>query len=464
MSGVYPWMRFWNSDAVSGNVPAAIDPLTPAWGNNDGIMDMNEIWWAEFAGSRPLYRPVDPVTGTVLVDATMAQRDKGLMWGGFEWTTPTELVPNYDFVDPDWQHHLDYDLLVSLEREIFADFGVGLDFTYRWDSRRSWELAYYPEYDNGGELTPFGDNVRRQGLDPLDPDYIDPASASAFPASRLGHTRDQDDYMAAGTIPDMIYGDDVDEDDFSTQEAAGRTWYVRRDNPWNGQTDYGWDTNQPDRHDKYWGVDIRWNKRFSNKWMLNGSITLQMQKAYYGENGYTDPNSLWAFDGQMYTNWMGGGSGKQSVPMFTRWMFKLQGMYALPYGFNVSGTISGREGMLVDEYFIIGDDNLPNPRSQSTYFELTTNDNEPRLPSMWVVNLKVEKMLSIGDTGKVWLSADLFNAFNNQTLNRQKDGYIGGYNVTDPLLPELQNYNIRYKEPNETLNPFIVRFGVRFQF
>jgi hypothetical protein len=270
--------------------------------------------------------------------------------------------------------------------------------------------------------------------------------------------------MAAGTIPDMIYGDDVDEDDFSTQEAAGRTWYVRRDNPWNGQTDYGWDTNQPDRHDKYWGVDIRWNKRFSNKWMLNGSITLQMQKAYYGENGYTDPNSLWAFDGQMYTNWMGGGSGKQSVPMFTRWMFKLQGMYALPYGFNVSGTISGREGMLVDEYFIIGDDNLPNPRSQSTYFELTTNDNEPRLPSMWVVNLKVEKMLSIGDTGKVWLSADLFNAFNNQTLNRQKDGYIGGYNVTDPLLPELQNYNIRYKEPNETLNPFIVRFGVRFQF
>jgi hypothetical protein len=135
MSGVYPWMRFWNSDAVAGNVPYAGDPFFgQPWGNDDGVLDMNEIWWVEYAGSRPLYRPVDPVTGTVLVDATMAQRDKGLMWGGFEWTTPTELVPNYDFVDPDWQHHLDYDLLVSLEREIFADFGVGIDFTYRWDS------------------------------------------------------------------------------------------------------------------------------------------------------------------------------------------------------------------------------------------------------------------------------------------------------------------------------------------
>lgn len=463
-SGVYPWMRFWNSDAVPGNVPAVYDAAMPAWGNNDGIMDMNEIWWVEYTTARGLYRPVDPVTGAVTITDAQAARDKSLMWGGFEWTDPTALVPNYDFLDPDWKHHLDYDILVSLEREIFADFGVGIDFTYRWDARNSWELAYYPQYDNGGVLTPFGDNVRRQGLDPLDPDYIDPASPNAFPASMLGHMRDQDDYMEAGTIPDMIYGDlGQDEDDFSTQEAAGRTWYVRKDNPWNGYTDYGWDTNRPDYHSTYMGVDIRWNKRFSNKWMLNGSITLQMQKYHYGE-GYYNPNNIWAFDNQMYTNSMGGSSGKISVPMFTRWMFKLQGMYALPYGFMVSGSIVGREGQLVDEYFTIADYNLPNTRSQSASFELTQNKNEPRLPAMWVVNLKVEKSLAIGDTGKVWLSADLFNALNTQTLNRQRNGYIGIYDVTNPLNYDLDDYNRRYLEPNETLNPFIARFGVRFQF
>jgi hypothetical protein len=166
----------------------------------------------------------------------------------------------------------------------------------------------------------------------------------------------------------------------------------------------------------------------------------------------------------MYTNSMGGGSGKISVPMFTRWMFKLQGMYQLPYGFNVSGSIVGREGQLVDEYFTIIDETLPNSRSQEANVELTQSKNEPRLPNMWVINLKVEKMLSLGETGKVWLSADLFNVVNNQTLNRQRSGFIGTYNVTDPLNLRLTGYNTRYLEPNETLNPFIMRLGVRFQF
>ena len=74
-----------------------------------------------------------------------------------------------------------------------------------------------------------------------------------------------------------------------------------------------------------------------------------MQKSYYGDSFYINEstyNNLWAWDQQIYTNMMGGGSGKISVPMFTRWMFKLQGMYALPYGFMVSGSVTGREGIL----------------------------------------------------------------------------------------------------------------------
>jgi hypothetical protein len=166
----------------------------------------------------------------------------------------------------------------------------------------------------------------------------------------------------------------------------------------------------------------------------------------------------------MYTNSMGGGSGKQSVPMFTRWMFKLQGMYALPYGFNVSMSVSGREGMLVDDYFRLYDYGAPNSRDRAEYIEVTTNENERRLSDMWVLNLKVEKMLSLGDTGKVWISCDIFNAFNNQTMNRVRNEYYGTFYTDTPTTWTSFSPNKRFSEPNESLNPIVLRFGIRFQF
>jgi hypothetical protein len=352
-------------------------------------------------------------------------------------------------VDPDWKHHLDYDLLFSLEREIFADFGVAVDFTYRWDSRRSWNNYYYPE-----EFFPGLDN----------------------------HVRSKDDYQKAtqvyedfpaltpvpggGLVPDFIIPDTDAEkerwgDTISTEEAAGKDWYVLKDIPEAAYTQYSYTSNRPDRHNKYYGVDLRWYKRFSNKWMFSGSFTYQMQKQYYGE-GYNNPTSLWAFDEQQYTNSMGGSSGKISVPMFTRWMFKLQGMYALPYGFNVSFTLNAREGMLIDRWFEIYDYNQPNTRSQGASIEMQQNNNEGRLPNMIVVNFKLEKMMSLGDVGKVWLSIDAFNAFNNQTMNRQRTSDFGNYYVsrtTNLYAPYSRN-----AEPNEALNPIVLRLGLRFQF
>jgi hypothetical protein len=161
---------------------------------------------------------------------------------------------------------------------------------------------------------------------------------------------------------------------------------------------------------------------------------------------------------------MGGGSGKQSVPMFTRWMFKLQGMYALPYGFSISGSLSGREGMLRDEYFYLYNYDLPNRYDRGEYIRNTVQENRTRLPDMWVLNLKLEKMLSLGDTGKVWISADVFNALNNQSMNRERSSYYGSYEI-EPSSGWTGFYsNRRHAEPNESLNPLIIRFGLRFQF
>ena len=437
-SAYNPWMRFWWSDQAAG------------YGNGDYVVDLNEIYWAEFKGSRKIYRAFDDV-GSFLVTPAMAAREQGLMWGGFDWANPNALTPNDDTVDPNWKHKNDFDILIALEREIFTDFGLGIDFTYRWDERWSWELAYYPQYDITGNLTTFG---TRALLDPSDPNY--------FPVEYLNHKRSQDDYMKAGVIPGTVVGDSPGESSFSTDQASGKSWYVLRDVPQAGYTKYGYDTNQPDRHDTYMGVDIRFNKRYSNKWMLSGSATLQTQKQFYGDNGWLDPTNLWAYDKDIYTHSMGGGGGKVYVPMFTRWMVKLQGMYSLPLGFDVSFSLNGREGMIIDQFFSIVDFAQPNTQSQSNTIQMQTNSDQARLGNIWMMNTKVQKKLLLGDTGSVWLSCDIFNALNNQSMNRQRPADMGSYYIS--YNPARYVPYSRSSEPNESLNPLILRFGVRFQF
>ena len=406
--GGYGWMRFWWADAVS------------LGGNGDEVMDLNELYWAEYQGSRKVYKAFKP-DGSFAVTDAMAQRERGLMWSGWDWENPDQLIDPYDVLDPAWKNSRDYDFLASIGREIFTDFYVGLDFTYRWNSRQHWWLNYYPE---------------------------------------TGHARSKDDYMVWGQVPASLTDPDTGET-ISTDEAAGRNWYVLKDEPDCQYTDYWYRAMRPDAHDVYYGTDLTWNKRLSHKWMLSGSFTMQMQKYHYGE-GYTNPTSIWAFDGQMSSNSMGGSSGKISVPMFTRWMFKIQGMYQLPYDFNISFSMSGREGQLIDRWFYIYDYNCPNPDSYSASIEMQSNDNEDRLPNMWRLDIKLQKMIRVGDLGRVWLSADVFNALNNQSLNRQRSMRYGSYYAH--YTPARFYPYARGGEPNESITPLIVRLGLRFQF
>jgi len=427
--------------------PGGLTPQHRWWWQDDGddMIEVNELYWADRDDDYSIYRTFDDA-GNFIVSYDKARNAEGNYWSGYDWFDPLALTADNDTVDPDLKTGMDYDVLFSFEQELAKDVGIGLDVTYRWDANRWWELEWYPEFDSDGKITQFG---------------IDAANGD-FPQEFLNYKRNQDDYGLVGYVPDMVYGDSEGESDFSTGEAAGTPWYTLKSGPQRMSSKYDWLTNRPDRHNKYWGADLRWNKRYSNNWMLSGSFTYQMQKSYYGQ-GYLNPTSLWAFDKQMYTNSMGGGSGKTSVPMFSRWMFKLQGMYSLPFGFDVSFSVTGREGMLIDDYFYLRDNNLTfSSRDRGEYIELTTNENEARLGDIWIVNAKVQKRLVLGDTGSVWLSVDLFNAFNNQSMNRQRSAYYGEYR-THYSTPRFYP-NSQFEEPNESLNPLILRVGVRFQF
>jgi hypothetical protein len=83
-----------------------------------------------------------------------------------------------------------------------------------------------------------------------------------------------------------------------------------------------------------------------------------------------------------------------------------------------------------------------------------------RLPTFWNLNLRLEKILRIGDVGKVYLMIDAFNVFNSNILNRVRDVRDG---IVYSHTGAFYTYS-RSGEPNEVLNPRVFRFGVRFQF
>ena len=384
--------------------------------NGNDAADLNELYWADYSTSaRTAYRAFDDAGNFV----GNWDREENLMWGGFDRFDPQATTDPYYVVDDDWHGENTWEIIASVERELMTDVMVGVDFSWR---------KYNEWWTNWQYADELGGRVRARS------DYV--AAPTPVPSSY--------------TTPD---GEAID-----LGEAAGRSFYV-----WAAGVEdvYGWyATNTPsDYYDIYWGLNFRFQKRLSNRWMLNGSFTYQSQENFWGANYPLDPTNQWATDGQPFAYSIGAASGKVSMPVFSRWMIKAQGLYQLPYDFNISFTFNAREGHIIIEEIGLVDYTSPNPISYSnTMYTSTFGSN--RLETFWNLNLRLEKILRIGDTGRIYLMVDAFNVFNNNILNRQRGVNPG----TIYLNSGSFSRNSRSGEPNEVLNPRIFRFGVRFQF
>jgi hypothetical protein len=412
--GMYGSMNFWWAD-MNGNKKA----------------DLNELYWASYASSqRPVYRAFND-DGSFAGNMT---REFGYNWSGWDNSNPQGLSTPTSYIDLDkWKTNLTHEVFLSVEREIMQDFGVSLSYTWKRMGRYSWNLAYYPE--------------------------------AKFPGLN-NHMRNQDDYMLAGNVPSVLT-DPATGKTLDPREAAGKPWYVLKYLPETGSTSYSYTTMMdPGRYDRYWGIDLVLNKRLSHKWMMNGSFTYQMQNSFYGSKGYNDPTNMWAYEGQIY-GMSFSTSGKIGRLMFTRWMAKLTGLYQLPWDLNASFTVSGHEGSFVSYSFGIQDRTLPNPQDYSRTMQMTSYDNKTRLPNVWTISVKLEKAIKLGDTGRLYFSADVFNLINTRTILRQYDYAYGSYRFTgSPSNPVPYSWTAGAATSgvlNEIMNPLLLRLGVRFQ-
>jgi len=382
------------------------------WDNGDGMVDSSELFWHTIANKAP-YRVFDDA-GAFIGNYDDAA---GTFWGGFDPQNPLNTTDPYTIKESDAGSSRTLEAMVTLERELIPDLSVQLNGTYRRYDNFRWWLKYFPE---------------------------------------TGVVQNQSWYISAGNPPADIPGIG------DTKDAKNHEWYYQSTDattysPWTSVQ------KQPDAYNEYWGVDLVATKRLSNRWMLNGSFTLQTQAQHFGSQGYTDPTNLWAYEGQTYSPYFGGGSGKINAYVYTHWMLKLSGLYQLPYDFNISGTVLARPGYIQREYFRIVDYRLPNPLSNSANLEMTPFGSE-RLPNSLLVNLRLERMLRIGETGRIFLMADAFNLLNSATVNRRETKYHGTYYIYPDANQNRFVANINYNRLNEILNPRVIRFGVRFQF
>jgi hypothetical protein len=199
-------------------------------------------------------------------------------------------------------------------------------------------------------------------------------------------------------------------------------------------------SNLPDYSQNYLGVELSATKRMSNRWMLRGNFTWQDWTQDIGDEAIVDPTNLRTAtgcsncDGDIVVQGAGTGSGaKGGIYINSRWAYNLTGAYQIPFietslGFN----FTGREGYPIPYiYRYVG--------AEGAKAVLAGGIDDYRLPNVHTLDLRLAKDFRFGPAG-VTLSADMFNVLNsNVELQRNVDilRTSGQHRITEVLSPRV---------------------------
>lgn len=327
----------------------------------------------------------------------------------FYWN---DLIRPQDLLDSKLQPEKTAEFLGGFEREVAENLAVGVNYIYRKMYSYNWGVSLVCRNADTFCVDANGQTVSSE-------------------LSRI--TNDDWDATWTATIPG--YGDFT-------------IWDFNYNNLvyWSGGNYF---TKQPDYNQTYSGLEFTLKKRLSKKWMADASLTLQTWKAHYGSrNGYQDPTNHEPVDYLNNTEmaYTKTGSGAVDVYMNSKWMFKLGGMYQLPYDFNISGTLIGRQGYILPLQGTAYDVT----REIDSYYEATIwveKFGSTRLPNMFLTNLRIEKLFNAKKYGKFFISFDIFNVANSAVvLAKQNDVTYENFGQTLQIMsPRLFRIGLRYE-------------------
>jgi hypothetical protein len=187
----------------------------------------------------------------------------------------------------------------------------------------------------------------------------------------------------------------------------------------------------------YSGVTGTVNKRFSDKWQLNGSVTWQTNPQYTPVGGYTDPQGVEFNDG---------------YSTLARYLIKLNGSYALPWGFQASANFNVQDGAN-RAVTINGPGNVFGGVGQGTISRTTITyqpNGSDHLEANKLLDLGLQKTFAFsGGRYRAKLMLDAFNVFNTAKVLAYSSNNASSQNFT---------------VPTSIIPPRVIRLGAQFTF
>ncbi len=199
-------------------------------------------------------------------------------------------------------------------------------------------------------------------------------------------------------------------------------------------------------YEKYMAVELIFTKKLSNKWMGDASFTYQDWKSHMDQSEHFNLNNFDYFQDAVVAPETSG-SGLTGIFINSRWMFKLSGLYQLPWGINLSAVFQARDGYVipyrVQTYLGASSGGL----GWINMYEGGKKFGDDRLKTFAILNLGLEKVFKISDNTTATLFIDWYNVTNTQATLK----------VDNNIGPTKDNILM-------VTNPANFQFGIRVNF
>jgi hypothetical protein len=308
-------------------------------------------------------------------------------------------------VDPDLKNDTTDEFIVGLDHEIGGGFAFGANYIWRRYSNFSWE--------------------DRVGIDSSD--WV----AKTFTP-------------AASACP----GDD------GLRTAPAACQQVTYYEPTFQQPTVVTLTNVPGYHRVFNGIELTGRKRMSNRWLMNTSFAYNSTDVHFGSfpgaaNQSTgtsgtipiseDPTNRDVREGGQY-DYLTSGSGIGNIYVNAKWLFKLSGLYQLPYAVNVSAFYNARQGYPF-ERGILSPSRL---NGASTVFVVLDPVGDERLPNYQNVDFHVERPIAVMNIRFI-PSLDVFNVMNSDTVQaiRGTQNAANANQIQAIVAPRVWRFGVR---------------------
>jgi hypothetical protein len=170
-------------------------------------------------------------------------------------------------------------------------------------------------------------------------------------------------------------------------------------------------TNIPDRYRNFNGVELTFQRRYSDRWQMNASVAYNDARDYWDSpNAFEDPTNIDVLNGAQYAP-ESGGSGIGDIFTNARWLVKLSGKYTLPLDFNIAASYNGRQGYPFPQYI-----QTPNRANGAGRAEVLLDPlGSVRLDNLHVMDLRLDKVFRFGGRS-LTPTFEIFNLTNTNTV------------------------------------------------